>query len=98
MKASTVLPPVLAAMTLLLLGANAVPTMQRKQVLREERRRLEVEVKRGELEGKRITAELDALVRDPFYVERMVVETWHNVPRGAVAFEAIPPPALVRAE
>jgi hypothetical protein len=86
-------------MTLLLLGANAVPSMQRKQVLREERQRLEREVRRGELEGRRIAAELDALVKDPFYVERMVVETWHGVPRGAVAFEPRPSgAALVRGE
>ena len=99
MKASTVLPPLLAAMTLVLLGANAVPTAKRKQVLLEERRRLEVEVKRGEREGARIAAELDALAQDPFYVERLLVETWHGVPQGATRFE--PPPAgvtLVRAE
>lgn len=85
-------------MTLLLLGANAVPSAQRKQVLREERRRLEIEVGRGEREGARIAAEVEALLRDPFYVERLVVETWHGVPQGATPFEPAPAGvALVRA-
>ena len=99
MKASRVLPPVLAGMTLLLLGANAVPSMQRKQLLREERRRLERELKREEREGARVLAEVDALVHDPFYVERVLVETWHGVPQGATPF-AVPVAndAVVRAD
>ncbi len=99
MKASRVLPPLLAAMTLLLLGANAVPSAQRKHLLREERRRLEHAVRREEREGARIAAEVDALVHDPFYLERMLVETWHGLPQGATPF-AVPVArdAVVRAE
>jgi heme exporter protein D len=98
-KASRILPPLLAAMTLLLLGANAVPSVQRKHLLREERRRLEVEVKRGEREGARLAAEIEALAGDPFYVERLVVETWNGVPQGATPFRPLPGgDALVRAE
>ena len=99
MKASRVLPPLLAAMTLLLLGANALPSVQRKHLLREERRRLEREVRREEREGARIGAEIDALAHDPFYLERMLVETWQGVPQGAVPF-ALPVvrDAMVRAK
>ncbi len=98
MKASRFLPPLLAGMTLLLLGANAVPSMQRKQLLREERRRLERELKVEEREGARVLAEVDALVHDPFYVERVLVETWHGVPQGAKPFEVeVADIAVVRA-
>jgi hypothetical protein len=98
-KASRVLPPLLAAMTLLLLGANAVPSVQRKLVLREERRRLERELRQGEREGERLAAEIDALVSDPFYVERTLVETWQGLPQGAMPFEVpVAGDALVRAE
>jgi hypothetical protein len=86
-------------MTLLLLGANALPSVQRKHLLRAERQRLEREVRREEREGARITAETDALAHDPFYLERMLVETWQGVPQGAVPF-ALPAlvDPLVRAE
>lgn len=99
MKASRVLPPLLAAMTLLLLGANAVPSVERKHLLREERRRLERELRHESREGARIAAEVDALGHDPFYVERMLVETWHGVPQGATPFALpIAGDAVVRAE
>ncbi len=99
MKASRVLPPLLAAMTLLLLGANAVPSVERKHLLREERRRLERELRQEEREGKRVLAEVDALEHDPFYVERVLVETWQAVPQGALPF-ALPvaDSPVVRAE
>jgi hypothetical protein len=86
-------------MTLLLLGANAVPSVQRKHLLREERRRLERAVRAEEREGRRILAEVDALQHDPFYLERMLVETWHGVPQGATPF-AVPAQgvAVVRAK
>jgi hypothetical protein len=86
-------------MTLLLVGANALPTVERKQVLREERRRLERELRDAETEGDRLAAEVDALGNDPFYVERMVVETWNGVPQGATPFGALEVrDAIVRAE
>lgn len=98
MRASRILFPLLAGMTLLLLGANAVPSVHRKHLLRTERERLEREVLREEGEGLRLKAELLALAHDPFYVERTLIETWKGVPQGATPFA---PPvvrdALVRA-
>jgi hypothetical protein len=86
-------------MTLLLVGANALPTVQRKQVLREERRRLERELRVEERAGDRLAAEVDALATDPFYVERMVVETWNGVPQGATPFGSLDVrDSIVRAE
>jgi hypothetical protein len=96
---SRLLPYLLAGMTLLLVGANALPTVQRKRVLRDERRRLERVLADEEREGERLAAEVDALGNDPFYVERMVVETWNGVPQGATPFRAPGAgDALVRAE
>jgi len=74
-------------MTLLLIGANAFPTVQRKLLLREERHRLERELREEERDGGRLAAEVDALVNDPFYLERMVLETWNGVPQGATPFD-----------
>jgi hypothetical protein len=91
-KASRALFPLLAGMTLLLLGANAVPTVQRKHLLREERLRLERAILREEREAERLLAEIDALRHDPFYVERLLLETWKGVPKGATPFRQ--PPAL----
>jgi len=93
------LPPILAAATLLLLGANALPSVQRKHLLQEERRRLERELSEEERVARRLTVEVEALRHDPFYLERVFVETWQGVPQGAVPF--VPPPgrpAFVRAD
>lgn len=99
MRVSRLLPYVLAGMTVLLVGANALPTVQRKQVLREERRRIERELREEERAGDRLAAEVEALATDPFYVERMVVETWNGVPQGATPFGALEVrDAVVRAE
>jgi hypothetical protein len=98
-KAARVLPPLLAAATLLLLGANALPTVQRKHLLRQERHRLERELHQEEAIARRRAAEVEALGRDPFYVERVLVETWQGVPQGASVFvPGAPRPALVRAK
>ncbi|HEX5139131.1 MAG TPA: hypothetical protein VFY93_19335 [Planctomycetota bacterium] len=86
MKVTRILPFLLAGMTLVLVGANALPTVQRKRLLREERRRLEREVSEEERAGLRLAAELEALGSDPFYIERLVVETWNGVPQGATPF------------
>jgi len=86
-------------MTLLLVGANAFPTVQRKLLLREERHRLEREVRQEERRGARLAAEVDALVNDPFYLERLVVETWNGVPQGAMPFAPLDlGHAMVRAQ
>ncbi|MCK6461098.1 MAG: hypothetical protein L6Q95_14545 [Planctomycetes bacterium] len=99
MRVSRLLPHLLAGMTLLLVGANALPTVGRKQVLREERRRIERELRAEEALGARLAAEVEALATDPFYVERMVVETWNGVPQGATPFAELQVrDAVVRAE
>jgi hypothetical protein len=96
---SRLLPYLLAGMTLLLVGANALPTMERKQVLKEERRRLEGELRAAEREGERLEGEVLALGNDPFYVERMVVRTWNGIPQGALPFGPLEVhDAVVRAE
>ena len=99
MSTARCLPPLLAAATLLLLGANALPSIQRKHLLQEERRRLECELRDEERAARRLEVEIEALNHDRFYLERVYVETWRGVPQGAVPF--VPPPgraALVRAE
>jgi heme exporter protein D len=89
LKATRFLPPLLAGMTLLLVGANAFPSVVRKHVLREERRKLERELRAEVRKGQQLEAELDALAHDPFYLERLVVETWKGLPRGATPFPAL---------
>jgi hypothetical protein len=86
-------------MTLLLLGANAVPSIQRKHLLEKEGRRLARELRHEERVARRLALEVDALAGDPFYLERVLVETWHGIPQGATPF--VPghaPDPLVRAE
>jgi hypothetical protein len=98
-KATRVLPPLLAAATLLLVGANAVPSIQRKHLLEKEGARLASELRHEERIARRLAREVDALARDPFYLERVLVETWSGTPRGATPFVPGPAPdPLVRAE
>lgn len=87
MKAAQVLPPLLAAATLLLIGANALPTAHRKHRLQERYRHLDRAMKQERQSEQRLRAEIDALANDPFYFERLVVETWRGVPEGAIAFD-----------
>jgi hypothetical protein len=86
-KAARFLPPLLACATLVLLGANALPTVQRKHLLQRERARLLRELEQEEREAARLRAEVEALAHDPFYLERMLVETWNAMPEGAVLFQ-----------
>jgi hypothetical protein len=89
-KAARSVPLLLAAATLILLGANALPTANRKHRLQDERNRLILELRHEEERMKSLAAEVRALREDPFYVERLLVETWQGVPEGAVAFD-LPP-------
>jgi hypothetical protein len=92
-KAARFLPPLLAAATLLLLGANALPTVRRKHRIRLERTKVLHELEREERRAARLRAEVEALARDPFCVERLLVETWRRAPPGAIPFDpATPPP------
>lgn len=87
MKAARFLPPVLAAATLLLLGANALPTVQRKHRIRSERAKVLQELQREERRAALLRAEVEALAKDDFCVERLLVETWHRTPPGAIPFD-----------
>ena len=80
--------PLLAAATLLLVGANALPSIERKRVLGGEIERLEVELGKEEARRDRLRAEIEALRGDPFYLERVYLETWVKDPVGAVRFDA----------
>jgi len=91
-KAARLTAPLLAAATLILIGANALPTVCRKHCLLRERARLERELETERARGARLEAEVDALRNDPFYVERLFVETWHVPPPGAIPLEPAPTP------
>jgi hypothetical protein len=92
-KAARFTAPLLVAGTLILLGANAIPSSERKRILRDEVHRLERELAREEARAKRLAAEVQALHTDDFYLERLCVETWSLTPAGAVPFdpEGAPP-------
>lgn len=87
MRGSRLLAPFLAGATLILLGANALPTCMRKKRLLDEAARLRHEL-RIELErAARLDAEVLALRTDPWYRERVFVETWRTTPEGARRLE-----------
>jgi len=90
-RATRFLPPLLAAATLLLLGANALPTVHRKHRLRRERAKVLLELQREERRAARLRAEVEALARDPFCQERLLVETWQQPPQGAIPFDPVLP-------
>ena len=92
MKAARFLPPLLAAATLLLLGSNALPTVRRKHRVRRERSRVTLELQRAEQRAARLRAEVEALAKDPFCQERLLVETWQQAPPGAIPFDWTAPP------
>jgi hypothetical protein len=87
-KAARFLPPLLAGATLILIGANALPTAHRKHRLQEERLRLVRELREEQDRTRVIAAEIEALQADPFYIERVLIETWGGAPEGAQAFYA----------
>lgn len=86
MKAARFLPPLLAGATLILLGANALPTAKRKHRLQEEQTRLVRELRSEDRRMNALVLEIEALRGDPFYLERMLIETWGGMPEGAEAF------------
>ena len=89
MKAARFLPPLLAGVTLVLLGANALPTILRKHRLQREEQRLVRELRREDAAAARLRLEVEALATDPFYLERVLVETWGGAPEGTVPFHRL---------
>ena len=92
MRTSRLLPPFLAGATLVLLGANALPTSLRKKRLIEKTAVLRQELRHEEERRERLEAEIAALRNDPFYIERVFVETWRTTPAGARRLEIAPEP------
>ena len=89
MNAAKILPPIFASMTLVLLASNAVPAGRQRQRLREEEKRLEAVLQLERERGQALHAEVEALRKDPFVLERWLVETWKGVPQGAIPYEQI---------
>jgi hypothetical protein len=88
-KAARFLTPLLAGATLILLCSNAVPTVLRKHRLMEERRRLRIELEGEKRREDRLRAETEALQHDPFYLQRVLIETWKARPKGAIALDRL---------
>jgi len=86
-------PPVLIAATLILLGANALPTVRRKHLLQQRRQVLLERIREHAKTTARLRLEIDALQNDPFYMQRILVETWHALPAGAMPLD--PPEATL---
>ncbi len=87
MKAARFLSPILAGATLILLGANALPTAKRKHRLQDRQHQLVHEIRTLETREHKLREEIHALEHDPFYMERMIVETWHGKPEGTEEFD-----------
>jgi len=88
LKFHRILPPLLAGATLILLASNALPTVLRKHRLQRERHRLVKELRLEQERSARLRAEIEALRGDPFYLERVALETWGGTPSGAVRWDA----------
>ncbi|MGQ0613429.1 MAG: hypothetical protein ACT4PV_06815 [Planctomycetaceae bacterium] len=88
MRVSSLLPYLLAGATLLLLGANALPTTQRRLLLLRERASLRERLRDEERLRIRLEAELDALARDPFVLQRAACEAWRRPPPGLIPWRA----------
>ena len=86
MRTSRFLAPGLAAATLLLLGANALPTIHRRHRLERERAVLREELRIERRRHETLRTTVHALRHDRFYLQRVLAETWNGVPAGAVAF------------
>ena len=84
MRVSRFLPPAFAAATLLLLGANALPTTLRKHRLREESHRLQRRIQEERLRTEKLEAVIRALNEDPFVLERATLEAWNSEPQGTL--------------
>jgi len=83
-KASRLATPLLVGATLILLGANALPTALRKHRLIDEKRRVTLELHEQVERGERLAAQREAMRGDAFYIQRVTVETWKGVPPGAI--------------
>jgi len=76
--------PVLAGATVILVCANAFPTVLRKHRLQTERNRLIRELDRERERGRELRGRVEALSHDRFYLQRVLAETWHTTPPGAI--------------
>jgi hypothetical protein len=86
--AHQLVPHILAGATLILLAANAVPTVQRKHRLLEQKRELLRKLEREQERGRRLEAEIRALQYDPFCVQKELAETWRTIPAGTIPWDA----------
>ncbi len=84
MKVTRLTTPLLAGATVILLAANAFPTVRRKHRLQEERNRLVLELRHEQERGKMLRERAEAIAGDRFYLQRMLAETWRGVPAGAI--------------
>ena len=76
-------------MTLIVLFANALPAAHKKHRLQHEIGNLVEDFRVGARRQRRLTAEINALKNDPFYIERVCAETWCVAPEGAIRFETV---------
>jgi len=91
LRLAPLLPYLLAGATLLVLGANAVPTTSRKALLLRERARLRARLLEEERRRARLEADLEALAHDPFVLERAAAEAWRRLPPGVLPWSAARP-------
>ncbi|MHC4957072.1 MAG: hypothetical protein ACYTGN_01755 [Planctomycetota bacterium] len=89
MKASRFLTPLLAGATIVLISANAVPTIGRKHRLEQERRRVMREYEAERARATDLMKRVHAVQHDRFYLERRVAETYRTAPPGATRFQPI---------
>ena len=87
MRLKHLLPPAFAVATVLLMGTNAIPASQRKQILIRERGRLVREYKAACERGRMLHEEIRALREDPFVLESWLLETWKGLPSGATPWD-----------
>ena len=87
MNSSRFLVPGLAAATLLLLGANALPAIQRRHRLEREKAGLRRDLRVQQRRREELQTALRALRHDRFYLQRVLAETWNSLPEGAIAFQ-----------
>ncbi len=81
--------PLLAGATVVLLAANAFPTITRKHRLQRERNRLIRDLSGEQKRGRELSQKLDAIKHDRFYLQRVLAETWRGVPEGAIEWSPI---------
>ncbi len=89
MKAARLTTPLLAGATVILLLANAFPTVLRKHRLQEERNRLIRELNLELERGRGLREHAEALSNDRFYLQRVLAETWHGTPQGAIEWRPL---------